>query len=62
MNNNNLYYELAEEQKGNIDSTDPIVSKDFRPSFTHAIFGMHETIFGYKDLNIKVQAFFFFWS
>lgn len=29
---------------------------EFNPSFTYPIFGEHEKIFGYKDLDIQVSA------
>ncbi|KAG1139233.1 hypothetical protein G6F37_009881 [Rhizopus arrhizus] len=46
---------LVQPQKGNEDSTEPIKATSFNPDFTYPIFGDHETIFGYKDLSIKLQ-------
>lgn len=47
---------LVEERKGDSDSNESIVSTTFQPEFTYPIFGDHETIFGYKDLSIKVHT------
>ena len=37
------------------DRNNPVTAiKEFNPEFSHQVFGDNETIFGYKDLNVKL--------
>ncbi|KAI8973576.1 acyl-CoA N-acyltransferase [Mycotypha africana] len=46
---------LVHLQRGDNDSKQPIISTGFNPDFTYSVFGAAETIFGYKNLSIKIK-------